>query len=129
MTCALKLPNDSPPRSAQNLFWSILTNKEGIYLENGFHGLVNVGKNDLVSPTKVTGYDTNGRSFVLRNEKTLEADAVILVTGFTLFWKGIISRNRKRLWLEPPRTQPERMSTTSRCGPMPWHGNESGKAR
>ncbi|KAL0960490.1 hypothetical protein HGRIS_005530 [Hohenbuehelia grisea] len=88
---ALKLPKDSPLRNAHDLFWSIRTNDEGVYRENGFHGLVNAGKIDIVSPARATGYGSDGHSVVLDNGQSLQADVIILATGFTSSWKGIFS--------------------------------------
>lgn len=68
------------------MFWSIRTNDEGVPRPNGFHALVNEGKIDLIAPTRVEKYGTDGHSVVLENGTTLRADAVILATGYSSSW-------------------------------------------
>ncbi|KAF4580716.1 hypothetical protein EYR38_003002 [Pleurotus pulmonarius] len=88
---ALRIPKDSPLRHAHSLFWGIRTNDEGVLRPNGFHSLVADGKIELVAPARVTGYGKDGRSVKLSDGRTLDAAAVILGTGFTSSWEGLLS--------------------------------------
>lgn len=82
------IPPDSPLRYTYSPFWSVHTNDEGQPRENGFHRLVNAGKINVMAPCRVTGYG-EGKTVLLSNGKTLEADAVILATGYSSSWDGI----------------------------------------
>lgn len=73
-------------RNCHSLFWGIRTNDEGAYRPNGFHGLVHAGQIELVAPTRVVGFCSDGRSLMLQNRKTLPADVVILATGYSSSW-------------------------------------------
>jgi hypothetical protein len=53
----------------------------------GFHSLVNQEKIDLIAPKRVVGFGKDGTSVVLSDGTTLEAEAVVLATGFTSSWK------------------------------------------
>jgi hypothetical protein len=87
----LKIPKDSPLQNAHSLFWGIRTNDEGTGRKDGFHAFVNQGKIKLVAPSKANGYPSDGESIVLRDGRTLRADAVILATGFSSSWTGIFT--------------------------------------
>lgn len=86
---AFKVPQDSPLRKTHSLFWGIRSNDEGVGRPNGFHSLVRSGDIQLVAPARVVSYGTDGRSVVLQDGRVLEADLVVLCTGFTSSWKPI----------------------------------------
>ncbi|KAF9240381.1 FAD/NAD(P)-binding domain-containing protein [Melanogaster broomeanus] len=87
----LKIPKGSPLRNVHSLFWGIRTNDEGTGRKNGFHVLVNEGKINLVAPTRAEKYGGDGVSLILGNEQTLNANAVVLATGFVSSWTGIFT--------------------------------------
>ena len=87
----LKIPEDSPLRNAHSLFWGNRTNDEGTGRKDGFHTLINQGKIKLVAPARVKGYTLDGESVMLRDGRTLRADAVVLATGFSSSWTGIFT--------------------------------------
>jgi hypothetical protein len=55
----------------------------------GFHSLVSQKKIDLVAPKRVVGFGKDGTSVILSDGTTLEAEAVVLTTGFTSSWNKI----------------------------------------
>jgi dimethylaniline monooxygenase (N-oxide forming) len=73
-----------------SLFWDIRLNDEGAQTKESFFTLANAGKIELVAPMHVTGYAPNGRGVVLRDARTLDADAVVLATGYTSSWDGLL---------------------------------------
>lgn len=86
------IPQDSPLRLAYSPFWhNFRTNDEGIPRPNGFHTMVNEGKIKVVAPARMTGYGGDGRSVLLNNGQTIEADLVILATGYRSSWNDIFS--------------------------------------
>ncbi|KZT54410.1 FAD/NAD(P)-binding domain-containing protein [Calocera cornea HHB12733] len=88
---ALRIPSNSPLRHAQDLFWSIRTNDEGVGGRDRFHALVNNGKIDLVAPARAVGFGADGRSIVLNDGRLLLADVVIMATGYQSSWKQLIN--------------------------------------
>ncbi|KAF8551014.1 FAD/NAD(P)-binding domain-containing protein [Imleria badia] len=87
----LRIPKDSPMRNTHSMFWYCRINDEGTGRKDGFHALVNQGKIKLVAPAKAKDYASDGESIVLRDGRTLRANAVILATGFSSSWTGIFS--------------------------------------
>lgn len=85
----MSIPEESPLRHIYQPFWHIRTNDEGPPRDNGFHPLVNAGKINVVAPARVTGYGSDGHTVLLDNEQTLEADLVILATGYNSSWDGL----------------------------------------
>jgi dimethylaniline monooxygenase (N-oxide forming) len=86
---ALSIPEGSPLRLAHSIFWHIRTNDEGPPRENGFHPLVNAGKINIVAPARVTGYGSDGHTVHVNNGQSLEADLVILATGYKSSWNSL----------------------------------------
>ncbi|KAF9466370.1 hypothetical protein BDZ94DRAFT_1281005 [Collybia nuda] len=74
---ACAIPKNSPLRKAHSLFWGIRSNDEGVYREDGFHGLVNTGQIELVAPARVETYAED------------VASVVILATGYSSSWSTI----------------------------------------
>ncbi|KAK7042606.1 FAD/NAD-P-binding domain-containing protein [Favolaschia claudopus] len=85
---AMKIPADSPLRLTYSAFWNIHTNDEGVPRDDGFHALVNSGKIKVVAPARVTGYAEDG-VVLLNNGNSLEADLIILATGYRSSWGDI----------------------------------------
>jgi len=83
------IPGPTPLRNTQSIFWGIRTNDEGVVTPDSFYGLVRQGKIKLEAPARVTGFGKDGRSLLLSDGRKVEANAVILGTGFTSSWKGI----------------------------------------
>lgn len=83
---ALCVPEDSPLRAAPLLFWSTQTNDDGVPRDDSFYGLVNKGRIALVSPARAAAFGTDGHSILLNDGRTLEADTVILATGYSSSW-------------------------------------------
>ena len=51
--------------------------------------MVSKGKINLVAPTKVSSFGEDGRSIITSDGRVLEADAVVLCTGFLSSWNKI----------------------------------------
>ena len=83
------MPKDSPLRRAHPLYWSIRTNDEGCGNPEGFFALVNEGKLDLIAPARAKGYGEDGKSVKLSDGRTIQAEAVVLATGYRSSWKDI----------------------------------------
>lgn len=80
-------PADSPMRKAHSLFWSIRTNDDGPPRPDHFHSLLNAGKIKVITPNRVAGYYAHGA--VLADGSEVEADTIILATGFSSSWKEL----------------------------------------
>ncbi|OCH90140.1 FAD/NAD(P)-binding domain-containing protein [Obba rivulosa] len=89
---ALSVPGNSPLRRAHSLFWGIRTNDEGVGRPDGFHALVNAGKIELIAPARAASYGADGHSVVLNDGRVVEADAVILCTGYTSSWDKVFDK-------------------------------------
>ncbi|KZO93494.1 FAD/NAD-P-binding domain-containing protein [Calocera viscosa TUFC12733] len=88
---ALGIPSNSPLRRAQDLFWSIRTNDEGVGGRERFHALVNNGKIDLIAPARAVSFGSDGRSIILNDGRVLPADAVIMATGYQSSWTKLFN--------------------------------------
>ncbi|KAJ3529431.1 hypothetical protein NM688_g7855 [Phlebia brevispora] len=86
---SLSIPADSPLHNTHSLFWGLRTNDEGVSRSDGFHTLVNSGKIELIAPARANTFGTDGRSIILTDGRLVEADAVILATGFSSSWNKI----------------------------------------
>ncbi|EIW77405.1 FAD/NAD(P)-binding domain-containing protein [Coniophora puteana RWD-64-598 SS2] len=82
---ALSVPQNSPMRRAQPLFWSIRANDEGAPRSDSFFSLVSAGKIKLESPARVASFG-EGHSVHLDNGQFLKADVLVLATGFESSW-------------------------------------------
>ncbi|KAI0312356.1 FAD/NAD-P-binding domain-containing protein [Amylostereum chailletii] len=87
---ALGVPGDSPLRNAYSAFWSIRFNDEGCPRPNSFFSLVNEGKIELISPSRVDRYGKDPHTVVLNNGAVLQADALVLATGYGSSWADIL---------------------------------------
>ncbi|KAF7336817.1 hypothetical protein MVEN_02117500 [Mycena venus] len=83
--------HNSPLRLEYSALWHMRTNDEGVSREDGFHALVNNGTIQVIAPAWMTGYAA-GRSVLLSNGQTVEADMVILATGYASTWDGIFKK-------------------------------------
>jgi len=90
---ALSIPSSSPLRKAHSSFWSIRINDEGVGSPNGFHALANSGAIDLISPARVTSFGVDGKSVILDNGTSIQADVVIFATGYTSSWQKLFSES------------------------------------
>ncbi|KAI0034738.1 FAD/NAD-P-binding domain-containing protein [Vararia minispora EC-137] len=90
VSAALGIPSDSPLRNAHSMFWDIRLNDEGTARDGSFFALANAGKIDLVAPARASGYAPGGSGVILEDGRTLAADVVILATGYTSSWGGIL---------------------------------------
>ncbi len=93
------MPQDSPLHKTHSLFWGLRTNDEGVGRSDGFHSLVNAGKIHLVAPARASTFGADGRSIELLDGQIIEADAVILATGFSSSWNKIFDRKHPLLLL------------------------------
>jgi len=80
-------------RNARPLYWGLTQNDEGRGLPTAFHAMVNRGKVNLVAPTRVSEFGEDGRSVVTADGRILEADAVVLCTGFHSSWNKIFDKH------------------------------------
>ena len=69
------------------------TNDEGVPVDDGFFKLVEAGKIEVIAPARVDRFGDDGHSVVLQDGRIVEADAVILATGFTSSWRNILEGN------------------------------------
>jgi dimethylaniline monooxygenase (N-oxide forming) len=68
------------------VFWHLRVNDEGVPKPNGFLRLASQGKIG-VTLARATGFTEKG--VILNDGTVVEADTVILATGFTSTWQGI----------------------------------------
>ncbi|KAJ3783118.1 hypothetical protein GGU10DRAFT_405562 [Lentinula aff. detonsa] len=94
----LGIHRKSPLRNAHSLFWDIRTNDEGILRSENFHDLVNKGRIELVSPARAKALGEDGCS--VEDGRNLEADTLILATGYTSSWDIFDERTSKELGLD-----------------------------
>jgi glycine/D-amino acid oxidase-like deaminating enzyme len=71
------------------LFWSTSVNDEGVPRPNRFHALVNAGKIEVIAPARVEGFGRDGKSVILSNGGAVEADVVLLATGYASSWTNL----------------------------------------
>lgn len=88
----LKIDEKSPLRNCRPLYWGLTQNDEGAGLDTAFHAMVTKGKIALVAPAKVTSFGEDGRSIMTNDGRTIEAEAVVLCTGFYSSWNKIFDR-------------------------------------
>lgn len=86
----LDVPSNSPLRRVDPLFWGVRANDEGVKNPDGFHALVNAGKIQLIAPARADRYGDDGHSIVLKDGRSVGANAVILATGFRSSWDTIL---------------------------------------
>ncbi|PPQ99015.1 hypothetical protein CVT26_014392 [Gymnopilus dilepis] len=89
---AYQIPKDSPLRNSPPFFYSIRTNDEGKVHPTSYYSLVNSGKIQLEAPTRALGYSNDGKSLILENGKEVEADVVVLATGWQSSWTNIFDK-------------------------------------
>lgn len=87
---SFSVPNSSPLRNAHSLFWGIRTNDEGVGSPTGFYSAVRDNKINLISPARVLRFSEDGKGIDLDNGTRLDAEAVILCTGFTSSWDPVL---------------------------------------
>ncbi|KAJ6585199.1 FAD/NAD(P)-binding domain-containing protein [Mycena capillaripes] len=86
---SLSVTETSPLRNIHPLFWSTSVNDEGVPQQNRFHALVNSGRIKAISPARVQGFGPDGNSVFLSDGRTIEADLLLLATGYASSWSGI----------------------------------------
>lgn len=74
------------------MFWTVRLNDEGVGGPDRFHSLTLKGKISLTSPARAVGFSDvpGGRGVLLNDGRTVEADAVILATGWESSWDDIL---------------------------------------
>ncbi|KAJ7643962.1 FAD/NAD-P-binding domain-containing protein [Roridomyces roridus] len=98
---ALSVPRSSPLQNTKSLFWSISVNDEGVPQSGRFHDLVHHGKIQVVSPARAVSL--NEDSILLSNRRNIEADLVLLATGYSSSWADIFDRETaERVGLHRP---------------------------
>ncbi|KAJ6621833.1 FAD/NAD-P-binding domain-containing protein [Mycena sp. CBHHK59/15] len=90
---ALSVTQDSPLHNIRSLFWSTGVTDEGTPRQNGFHALANSGKIEVIVPARVQGFGVDGRSLILSDGRTIEADVIVLATGYSSSWSSIFDEN------------------------------------
>ncbi|KAF9017607.1 FAD/NAD-P-binding domain-containing protein [Hymenopellis radicata] len=83
---AYDLPPDSPLRNAQSPFWTVRVNDEGVKRDDSFFSLCNAGKIQLLTPKKVSGFGPDGKSLRLSDGSLINADVVLVGTGYSSSW-------------------------------------------
>ncbi|KAK7676325.1 hypothetical protein QCA50_020708 [Cerrena zonata] len=90
---SLGVPHESPLRHTHSLFYGVRTNDEGVGRPNGFHALVNAGKIEVVAPARAIEYERSAVDkqvkIKLNNGLSLDANAVVLATGFRSSWEAL----------------------------------------
>lgn len=86
---ALRVPKNSPLRRTRSFFWGVHANDQGVGFRNEFHAMVNKGAIELVAPSRATGFGNDGRSVMLDDGRLLNADAVVVATGYSSSWTKI----------------------------------------
>ncbi|KAJ7245010.1 hypothetical protein B0H12DRAFT_794238 [Mycena haematopus] len=90
---ALSVGKDSPLRNIRSLFWSISVNDDGVPRSNRFHALVNAGNIEVIAPARVQGFGPHGKSIFLSDGRAVNADLVLLATGYTSSWTNIFDEH------------------------------------
>ncbi|KAJ7132974.1 FAD/NAD-P-binding domain-containing protein [Mycena filopes] len=90
---ALSVKSDSPLRNIESLFWSASVNDDGVPQANKFHALVNAGKIEVISPARMQGFGADGRSVILSDGRAIDADLVLLATGYSSSWAGLLDEH------------------------------------
>ncbi|THH14463.1 hypothetical protein EW146_g5873 [Bondarzewia mesenterica] len=86
---AAHVPKDSLLRRNNPVFWGFMIDDFGAVSPTDWVSLVNEGKIELVALARVTGFGENGRSVLLSNGERIEADAIVLGTGYRSSWDKI----------------------------------------
>ncbi|KAK0237298.1 FAD/NAD-P-binding domain-containing protein [Armillaria nabsnona] len=86
---AFHIPEGSPLRLSQDVFWSLRVNDEVSRRNNGFHSLANDGKIGIIAPARAVAFGDDGHSIVLSDGSTVRADALVLATGYQSSWSHI----------------------------------------
>ncbi|KAJ7626831.1 FAD/NAD-P-binding domain-containing protein [Roridomyces roridus] len=89
----MRIPPNSPFRNTYSAFWSTHSTDEGLFRENGFHALVNSGRIKVIAPARMNGYGEGGHSVVLSTGESVNANVVILATGYTSSWDDLFDEN------------------------------------
>lgn len=84
------LSDDSPLRTSYSMLWSMRISDEGVYKKDGFHALVNEGAIKIIKPARAVTFSEDGQSLLLNNGQSIPADVVILATGYSSSWNGVI---------------------------------------
>ncbi|ETW75169.1 hypothetical protein HETIRDRAFT_390740 [Heterobasidion irregulare TC 32-1] len=83
------VPKQSPLRNSPSIFWSLRTNDEGVGSPDGFYTLTRQNKIELLAPARAASFGDDGHSVILNTGEVIDAEAVILATGYQSSWKGL----------------------------------------
>lgn len=64
-------------------------NDEVCRRRNGFHSLANAGKIQIIAPARALRLADDGRTVILSDGRRIQADAIVLATGYTSSWTNI----------------------------------------
>ncbi|KAJ7245011.1 hypothetical protein B0H12DRAFT_1235946 [Mycena haematopus] len=87
---------DSPMRNINPLFWTIHVNDEGLPRPNRFFTLVNAGDIEVIAPARVQGFGPDGKFVTLSDGRAVNADLVLLATGYTSSWANIFDEDTEK---------------------------------
>ncbi|KAJ7367120.1 FAD/NAD-P-binding domain-containing protein [Mycena albidolilacea] len=90
---ALSVTKDSPLHNIHSLFWSTRVDDEGVPRPNRFHALVSAGKIEVIAPARVEGFGQDGKSVILSDGGAVEADVVLLATGYASSWTNLFDEH------------------------------------
>jgi hypothetical protein len=90
---AYGIPEGSPLRNVESLFWQPRVNDSGVVHSTSFYALSSRGKINLCTPARAVRFGEDGRSILLNNGRTISADVVILATGYRSSWENLFDGN------------------------------------
>ncbi|KAI0068518.1 FAD/NAD-P-binding domain-containing protein [Artomyces pyxidatus] len=92
---ALGIPRNSPLRNARSALWTTSHNDERVPEMKRFYHLVKKGKISLAAPAHMERYGDDGKSVVLSDGRVLQADVVVLATGYASSWGTIFDEKTR----------------------------------
>lgn len=63
---------------------------------DGFYTLARQNKIELLAPARAASFGDDGHSVILNTGEVVDAEAVILATGYQSSWKGLFEGERVR---------------------------------
>jgi len=120
----LKIGENSPLRNSRPLYWGLTQNDEGTGIDTAFHAMVSKGKIELIAPTRVASFGEDGRTISTSDGRVLEADAVVLCTGFYSSWNKVFNQSTiEEIGLSRQRVPPQIMAAANRKWNYPTLAN------